>query len=175
MNENYDIQMIQKQKELESASIMALMGQIVYSTPERPIIGTMALASCYGIIFYDRENKFAIVGHANPSSRIKIMDRMMDFVKKIGCNNIEYAVINGYFNVQKKNYKGEFELLKFLEEKSRNLNINIKPLQTDLGVQLDKKKEGYEFAFDVNSGKSVSEYYFYFTQIIDEDKSRCFY
>ena len=47
---------------LEQAS-MAGMTCVVESSEERPIIGTQALDTCYGILFYDRQARYGVVGH----------------------------------------------------------------------------------------------------------------
>lgn len=56
---------------LEQHANIAEMGEIVISSKDKPIIGTTALDTCFGIVFYDRNNKSGIVGHAAPSSKIK--------------------------------------------------------------------------------------------------------
>ena len=52
-NEDYNSQMIKYKLLLESKSQIARMGEIVVSSKEKPIVGTTALATCFGIVFYD--------------------------------------------------------------------------------------------------------------------------
>ena len=57
---------------LEEASL-AEMGCVVESSEDRPIIGTQALDTCYGILFYDRLNKKGIVGHGAQSIKVSTL------------------------------------------------------------------------------------------------------
>ena len=60
--------LISEANQLRLQSNIANMDQVVVSTNEKPVIGTQALDTCFGILFYDRKNKFGICGHADPNS-----------------------------------------------------------------------------------------------------------
>ena len=49
---------INESNELITHSNIAGMDQVVVSTSDKPIIGTQALDACFGILLYDRKNKF---------------------------------------------------------------------------------------------------------------------
>lgn len=49
---------INESNELITHSNIAGMDQVVVSTSDKPIIGTQALDTCFGILLYDRKNKF---------------------------------------------------------------------------------------------------------------------
>ena len=51
-------QAIDESNELITHSNIADMDQVVVSTSDKPIIGTQALDTCFGILLYDRKNKF---------------------------------------------------------------------------------------------------------------------
>lgn len=53
LNEYY--QHLNEGDQLIARSSIADMDQVVVSTPDKPIIGTMALDTCFGILFYDRK------------------------------------------------------------------------------------------------------------------------
>lgn len=142
----------------QHASI-AHMGEIVVSSKEKPIVGTTALDTCFGIVFYDRRNKKGIVGHAAPSDRNSIISSMIELLDKNNPQIIEYAIVSGFRNVERKDYSGDTELLIYLKEHCPK-NVKLIPFN-DLCVQVCSNVLAYEFAFEVNAGASVANYLFY--------------
>ena len=78
---------------LKKKAQIAYMNEIVVSSSAKPIVGTVALATCYGIVFYDRKNKIGIVGHASSSKLLNILEMMMAYFTIDKECTIEYAII----------------------------------------------------------------------------------
>ena len=153
---------------LEKHAVIAGMGEIVTSSADKRIIGTTALDTCYGIVFYDRYNKFGMVGHGTSSMKIRVLISMIEMLgdkQRI----IEYAIVPGYRNVERGDYSGYEEILNYLYEHCPS-NIKLIPFQGDLGVKVCPKVLAYEFAFDVNTSQTVSYYLFYNGQSDRYDK-----
>lgn len=157
--DDYEVNVFKVKYILEQHANIAGMGEIVVSSKDKPIIGTTALDTCFGIVLYDRKNKKGIVGHAAPSSRISTLIDMINLLEKDQQQVIEYAIISGYRNDEKHDYSGQEELLNYLENHCPQ-NIKLIPF-SDLRVQVCSNVLAYEFAFEVNTGKSVSNYLFY--------------
>lgn len=144
---------------LERKANIAEMGEIVVSSVEKPIIGTTALDTCFGIVFYDRLNKKGIVGHAYDSGKINTIHDMIKLLEKDKPQVIEYAIVSGYRNVERKDYSGVTELLNYLQTHCPQ-NVALIPFR-NLNTQVSSKVLAYEFAFDVNTGTNVANYLFY--------------
>lgn len=97
MDEDYFSKLIQVKNFLQDKSSIAGMGQIVVSSKEKPIVGTTALATCWGIVFYDRKNKKAYVGHAAPSVYMKTLNQMINMLDP-STEQIEYCIVPGWDN-----------------------------------------------------------------------------
>ena len=108
LNDYY--QAIDESNELITHSNIAGMDQVVVSTSDKPIIGTQALDTCFGILFYDRKNKFGICGHADPKSIFGIVVKMLKQIPSTTEGNIEYAIISGYRAIEQNNFKGVDEI-----------------------------------------------------------------
>lgn len=144
---------------LEKHAKIANMGEIVTSSGDKNIIGTTALDTCYGIVFYDRYHKFGIVGHGTPDTKI---NTLISMIKMLGDEQriVEYAIVSGYRNIERKDNSGEMQIINYLQTHCPN-NIRLIPFQSDLGVKVCPNVLAYEFAFDVNTSQSVSYYLFY--------------
>ncbi len=146
---------------LLSKTSLAHMGEYVKSTKERPVVATQALDTCYGILFYDREKHQALCGHAVPSSLIGMLVRL---IEELGDDEriIEYLIVPGFRNVDRKDYSGLDELTKYLYE-NKPKSIKFKPLMTGGidNVHLDARSLSYEFAFDAESGLFVTSIVFF--------------
>ena len=126
------------------------MGEYVISTEEKTIIGTSALDTCYGMVLYDRERKFGIVGHGYESNAIPLLEEIIDIFPKYPNQVVKYAIIPGYRTEERKDRKTTDKLLAIMEKVP-----NAKQFKSDLGVQVGKHLY-YEFAFDVRIGHSMS-------------------
>lgn len=148
-----------KYKLLEKTSL-AEMGRVVEATRDKPIIGTLALDTCYGILFYDRARKEGICGHAVPGSLTNVMAEMMKWLDgRVGL--VEYMILPGYRNVDYKNYSGLNELVDYMtKNKPEGINLNMLKVGTS-GYRVHQSTLSYEFAFDTSRGKFVTEYVFF--------------
>lgn len=144
---------------LEQHASIAYMGEIVVSSKDKPIIGTTALDTCFGIVLYDRKNKKGIVGHAYSSGKIAIIHSMIELLDKNEQQVIEYAIVSGYRNIERKDFSGSIEIQNYLKMNCPQ-NIKLVPFQ-NLDVQVCSNLLAYEFAFDVNTGQNVTSYLFY--------------
>lgn len=167
---SFDEEQLKIKYELEKHASIAHMSQIVVSTSEKSIIGTTALCTCYGIVFYDRNNKFGMVGHAAPSKKRETLKEM---IKMLGDEprTIEYEIVVGYRNVECNDYTGVEELTHCLKVNCSK-NIKLVPFQSDLGIQVCSNVDAYEFAFDVNTATPVGKYLFYDGKSLDKTKYR---
>ena len=172
-NEDYNSQMIKYKLLLESKSQIARMGEIVVSSKEKPIVGTTALATCFGIVFYDRQNKKAYVGHAGPGSYMQMLHTMVSMLDS-STKQIEYSIIPGWDNYNHFGNKSsavnlldvdknpEYSMRVALKSISR---INFIPLKLQLDIR-EGNADGnpyYEFAFDANTLTNVADYLFFET------------
>lgn len=141
---------------------LAEMGCVVESSEERPIIGTQALDTCYGILFYDRLNKKGLVGHGAPSTKVATLHEMMTRINDGTEKVVEYMIVPGFRNVDYRDMSGVDELLMELEKYCPS-NVKFVPLLSGMEsqVKLHKPTLSYEFAFDTRNGRFVSENIFF--------------
>lgn len=141
-------------------TILAEMGRVVVSTKERPVIGTQALDTCYGILFYDRASKEGIVGHAVPGQLTSVLAEMMTWLDgRVGI--IEYMILPGFRNVDRHDYSGFNELRDYMLEHVPD-NVKMTSLK-DMrgGFRLHQESLSYEFAFNTSTGEFTTEYVFF--------------
>lgn len=129
------------------------------STLEKPIIGTRALATCFGILLYERTKKIALVAHVSTTFLLAII-KLFELID-LRCDNVfEYLIIPGYYSKQEDHYdiqkqlsalfnKGEILKTKFIPFKESNKFEDI--------VRLNKETLSYEFAFDARTGGFVND------------------
>lgn len=173
-NEDYESQMLKYKLLLESKSQIAKMGEIVVSSEEKPIVGTTALATCFGIVFYDRQNTKAYVGHAGPGSYMQMLYTVVSMLDS-SAKQIEYGIIPGWDNY---NGFGNKPLTSNLLDSSKNheyqmslalksiSKIDFIPLEFQLGIMEGNTcgNPYYEFAFDANILIDVTNYLFFETE-----------
>lgn len=148
-----------KNKMLKKTTL-AEMGGVVESSTEKFIIGTQALDTCYGIMFYDRTRKQGVVGHAIPSQLTSVLAEMLKWLNgRTGL--VEYMILPGFRNVDRKDYSGFKELYDYMLAHIPD-NVKIVPLKNmKSGFRLDQASLSYEFAFDTANGEFVTEYVFF--------------
>ena len=159
----------EKRAELEKKSSIAFMGEIVVSTPEKPIVGTSGLATCNGIVFYDRNNKKAWVGHGPASSSILTLRKMLDDINGV-TGTLEYAIIPGWDNMHNNNYLTILdEMISYLYHYCPK-NIRLTPMN-NLDVRQDNRANpSYEFAFNAETGENVTQELFYEDEYMPDKK-----
>ena len=159
LSSNIAEEKMKRRIELETKASIANMGEIVTSTKEKPIVGTNALATCNGIIFYDRQNKKAWVGHGPASSSIATLHKMIEYLKDVA-GIIEYGIIPGWDNVNRRDLKTTNLMIEYLHNNCPK-QIKLMPL-LNLHIKKDNGiNPSYEFAFDAETGKSVTDELFY--------------
>lgn len=155
MNEFFPL--IDETNQLILHANIAHMNQIVVSTDEKPIIGTQALDTCFGILFYSRKNKFGICGHASPNN---IRDITLEMLKKIPINvegEIEYVIVPGYRAMEQHNFKKIEEIKMVLTYyMSMVKKIQFVSLKTSVNPTMPKGLLCYDFAFDTSHGVDVT-------------------
>ncbi len=168
---NINQQILSILSEISRHVATAEMNKFVTSDGNKNIIGTVGLAVCDGIVFYDRKNRWGIVGHAVSDKKISLLS---DMLKKLPCDKevvIEYAIVTGYDNIRNGNYTDTNKMLEYLKNNCPE-NIKLIPFQTDLGIKVGQSY-GNEFYFDVKSGKTASQiinYYNYLDLSSSNDK-----
>ncbi len=159
LNEYY--QHLNEGDQLIARSSIADMDQVVVSTPDKPIIGTMALDTCFGILFYDRKNKFGICGHADPYNTFGIIVEMLKQIPESTEGIIEYTIVPGYRAMKQKNFEREDEMQDILRNyMSINPKIHFTSLKTPLNPSMPNGLLCYDFAFDTISGRDVTSIVF---------------
>lgn len=159
LNEYY--QHLNESDQLIARSSIADMDQVVVSTPDKPIIGTMALDTCFGILFYDRKNKFGICGHAAPYNTFGIIVEMLKQIPESTEGIIEYTIVPGYRTMKQKKFEREDEIQDILRNyMSINPKIHFTSLRTPLNPSMPNGLLCYDFAFDTISGKDVTSIVF---------------
>lgn len=159
LNEYY--QHLNEGDQLIARSSIADMDQVVVSTPDKPIIGTMALDTCFGILFYDRKNKFGICGHADPYNTFGIIVEMLKQIPESTEGIIEYTIVPGYRAMKQKNFERGDEIQDILRNyMSINPKIHFTSLKTPLNPSMPNGLLCYDFAFDTISGRDVTSIVF---------------
>ena len=159
LNEYY--QHLNEGDQLIARSSIADMDQVVVSTPDKPIIGTMALDTCFGILFYDRKNKFGICGHAVPYNTFGIIVEMLKQIPESTEGIIEYTIVPGYRAMKQKKFEREDEIQDILRNyMSINPKIHFTSLKTPLNPSMPNGLLCYDFAFDTIFGKDVTSIVF---------------
>ena len=153
-------QLIRIRDYLLEHSSLAFMNSIVCSSSQKPIIGTQALDTCYGILFYNRSRKSGMVGHGMPSGLSAILYEMIKKVNDGSEQVIEFAFVPGFRNVDYNNLEGLTELqngiVKFCPP-----NIRFVPFKGVVDTHFHENTLTYEFAFDVRTGTFVSSEVFF--------------
>ena len=159
LNDYY--QAINESNELITHSNIVGMNQVVVSTSDKPIIGTQALDTCFGILLYDRKNKFGICGHADPKKIFGIVVKMLKQIPSTTEGNVEYTIISGYRAIEQHNFKCVEEIQDILRNyMSVNPKIHFTSLKTPLNPSMPNGLLCYDFAFDTISGKDITSIVF---------------
>ena len=154
-------QTIKESDELIAHSNIAGMDQVVVSTSDKPIIGTQALDTCFGILLYDRKNKFGICGHADPKNIFNIVIEMLKQIPSTTEGDIEYTIISGYHAIEQHNFKGREEIDDILRNYSViNPKIKFSSLKASINPKMPNGLLCYDFAFDTKSGEDVTKIVF---------------
>ena len=128
------------------------------STLEKPIIGTQAFATCFGILLYERKKKQAIVAHVSTTILPAVM-KLFELIDLYSDNVFECLIIPGYYSVQEDHY-GVYNRLLQIFNKKELLKTKFIPFIEQMKlediIRLDEKTLSYEFAFDTRTGKFIN-------------------
>ena len=134
---------------------MANMNEAVISNEEKPIVGTQALATCFGLLLYDENNKTALVAHLSTdwqSTLMKLLS-LIDFEKENHNYILSRSPLRRFEGIETKesvkivpiNYeKCGRDIIEILEE-IRNENETVQPDDIAI-IFLENTKENYELA-----------------------------
>lgn len=131
------------------------MNEVGISSEEYPIIGTHALATCFGILLYEKTKKIAIVGHCT-SDWIPIILKMLNLIDNDDKYCFKYLVIPGFYSEQKDIYKTKLKIETFFNIFKTD-KVTFQPFTEKYIITFDEKTSSYEFLFDSRIGKFVSE------------------
>lgn len=133
------------------------MNEAGITTKENPIIGTFALATCFGILLYDEEAKEAIVAHVSTDIVPTIL-KIFDLIKVNQKRVFKYAIIPGYYSEKEDPYDIKSTLRKLFEDiQTGNIKFEqFKNIPKD-AIKKDINTPSFEFAFDSRNGKFITD------------------
>lgn len=126
------------------------------------VIGTKAIASCIGVLLYDKENKKAIVGHFNSNmyDGEEVEDAIRIYIEL--CNsmldnnfseNVSYLILPGVVGNKDRINTVALELEKYL--------ANYEKISTDADdIRINEETESLEFVFDPINNTFLTEKYY---------------
>lgn len=141
------------------------MSKAEISSEEQPIIGTVALATCVGLILYSEEHKKAIVAHVAPG-QTDIISQIVDLIiqNDLVETKMKYKIIPGY-------YQEHYGTRAYLE---KNFKCYIPFDDKEMGpdaIEINEEFTSKQFAFDARTGKFVTKQ-IDFDQVITNIKSK---
>lgn len=137
---------------------LADMNALVVSTKEKPIVGTWALATCHGILLYDKKNKIAILGHASTDYML-LLEEMIKQINQGNKTYWQYMIIPGNYRVMDKQMEITAELSSYLNKYYTD-NFYFIPFEKktyEEVISIDPVTESSEVAFDASTGKFVTD------------------
>lgn len=150
---DYDIEKIELSKLLNLVN----MNDADISTPDKPIIGTQSLATCFGVLLYDEDQKIGIVAHFTHNIEdtiIKIL-KLLDFDQEY---KFKYIIFPGYYSKDQDPYNTQPRLEHFFQDFKMD-NLQFIPFdKKDLSDQaISEGYLSYQFAFDTRTGQFVTD------------------
>ncbi len=143
----------------ENTKLLNLVGmnEAGITTEEKPIIGTQALATCFGVLLYERNKKVALVAHLSVNF-IPTLINLLDLINFSQENVFEFLIIPGYYSAKEDHYNIYRQLLEIFKE-CNTPKFKFVPFRQSLknNIHFDKDTLSYSFAFDSRTGKFVNE------------------
>lgn len=139
------------------------MNQIKCVHGNHSLIGTKGIASCIGVLLYDRLNKKAIVGHFNSNKYDGLESEdasyiFMELKDAILNNNLSnelvYLLVPGIVGNTARIKNVALELEKYLE------NYEKMDCIEDSAIMMNVETESLEFVFDPNNNKFLTHKFF---------------
>ena len=132
------------------------MDEIKCSNKKKHIIGTSALAPCFGVVLYNLDKKIAIVSHSR-SDNSDLFIELMIYAEEnnlIG-NNMKYIIIPGAYKTDNSK-----ENINKLENQFKKVGIHPLECKIDFRANKISDNESYnEFLFDAEKGIFVTNNY----------------
>ena len=128
---------------------VASMNEYVLASTDKPILGTTALASCTGIIIYDKNGNYSL-GHLSTNYK-NVIEGMVNNIDKN--SKIKVIIIPGFYTTPRKIYEIK-EFLK-LDYAEHDFEIEIKILNE----YINKEFTSIEFAFDTRTEEFIMPNY----------------
>lgn len=121
------------------------------STLENPIIGTVGLATCVGVLLYSEEHKKAIVSHVSMDC-IGVVEQTLELIDKykLASSPLKYVIIPGY-------YENGYHIEKVLESMYSSCPGYFKPYRDNLKNIVGVNLQSHQFAFDASKGIFVTD------------------
>lgn len=126
------------------------MNEVKCTTRYGEVIGTKAIASCIGVLLYDKENKKAIVGHLNSNmyDGFEVEDAIRIYIELCNCmldnnfsENVSYLILPGIVGNKDRINTVALELEKYL--------ANYEKMDVDSSaIKIHGETESLEFIFD---------------------------
>lgn len=126
---------------------------------ERSIIGTNSLATCTGILLYNKDTRLAIVAHLISSNPIPGLDKMFNILikNKLLHTNFEYAVFTDYDSSAAKYYN----TLDIINEHLNYQTFTPMPKEKLINATINDDVVGSKtFLFDAITGTFVTDKYY---------------
>lgn len=161
----------------ENTRLLNLIGmnEAGITTEEKSIIGTQALATCFGILLYERKKKIALVAHVSTNFLPTVMN-LFQLIDLSSDNTFEYLIIPGYYSSKEDHYDIRRQLFQIFNNceilKTKFIPFIEHKKLLDI-VKLDQETLSYEFAFDSKTGKFINdEVYFGFEYLEINKKTK---
>ena len=146
--------------------IIAGINEAKVSTLENPIIGTVGLATCVGVLLYSEEYKKAIVAHVSNDCGECVNDTLKLIEEsKLDSSLLKYIIIPGY-------YKNLYGIEKMLDSMYRSCPEYFAPLEVSLENVVGVSGCTHQFAFDAYSGHFVTDKIFDNNENFNEEKPK---
>ena len=130
------------------------MNEVGVSNEEYPIVGTHALATCFGILLYEENKKIAIVGHCT-SNWVSIVLKMLDIIDESDRCTFKYLVVPGFYSEQNDIYNTKLKIETFFTMFKTD-KVNFEPFDREYFITFDEKTNSYEFEFDSKTGRFLA-------------------
>ena len=146
--------------------IIAGINEAKISTLENPIIGTVGLATCVGVLLYSEEHKKAIVAHVSNNCGECVNDTL-DIMEeyKLDSSPLKYIIIPGY-------YKNGYDIEKILDDMYKSCPKYFIPFEVNLENVVGISGCTHQFAFDAFSGHFVTDKIFDNNENFNEEKPK---
>ena len=138
------------------------------STLEKPVISTLALATCVVVLLYNEDKKTAIVAHLSTDWR-ETIEKVFELIltHKLDSSYIKYKIIPGYYP---NHYQVKEDVEKIFDSMAP-MFIPFGDNEVDNDIEIDKQTTSKRFAFDSISGRFVTKF-IDFSKVVVDNKNK---